>query len=221
MVDSHELQRWFDNLRQTLEDSYTTCPDTQPWRQSGMSGPQERWVSLRRPLVDCLHRSGTFLDIGCANGYLLECLLGWASEGGLQVDPYGLDISTRLVEMARRRLPRYAGHFFVANAFDWIPPLRSDFVRTELVYVPAEYERAFVERLFAHYLKPDGRLIVASYMEGLSDPERGCVPGCFATADILGHLADLHIHPSEHHDGYDPLKGRRTRFAVLTRQSLE
>ena len=59
-MDSAELQQWFENLRQTLEDSYTAYPASQPWRQSGMSGPQERWSSLRRPLVDCLDRSGSF-----------------------------------------------------------------------------------------------------------------------------------------------------------------
>jgi len=217
-MDSTGLQQWFDHLCQTLEDSYTSYPDSQPWRQSGMSGPEERWNSLRKPLSDCLHRSGAFLDIGCANGYLLECLQRWVGERGLHVEPYGLDISARLVELARQRLPRYADHFFTANAFDWIPPLRFDFVRTELVYVPAEYERAFVAHLFENYLKPDGRLIIASYMEGLPDPQRGCLPGCFATADILGHLADLHIHPIEYHDGYDPIKDRRTRFVVITRQ---
>jgi SAM-dependent methyltransferase len=220
-MDSAELQEWFENLRRTLEASYTAYPASQPWRQSGMSGPQERWTSLRRPLADCLDRSSSFLDIGCANGYLLECLLGWAGEGGLQVEPYGLDISARLVELARQRLDHYSDHFFTANAFDWIPPQRFDFVRTELVYVPAEYERAFVSHLFNHYLKPDGRLIIASYMEGMPDPQRGCLPGCFATADILGHLADLHIHPIAYYDGYDPLKDRRTRFAVVDRAGLK
>jgi len=113
-----------------------------------MSGPQQRWISLRKPLADCLHRSGAFLDIGCANGYPLECLVGWAAGRGLQIDPYGVDISARLVELARLRLPRYADHFFTANAFDWIPPLRFDFVRAELVHVPAEYKRAFVDHLW-------------------------------------------------------------------------
>ena len=220
-MDPTALAQWFGHLRQTLESSYTAYPDDQPWRQSGMSGPEERWVSLRSPVANCLHRSGAFLDIGCANGYLLECLLRWTAEKSLQIEPYGVDISARLVELARQRLPQYAGHFFAANAYDWVPPRRFDFLRTELVYVPAEYERSFVERLFTHYLKPDGRLIVASYMEGQPDPERGFLPGCFATANILAHLEDLHIRPIEYHDGYDPNKDRHTRFAVITRAGLE
>ncbi len=216
-----DLSQWFDRLRQTLESSYIAYPNDQPWRQSGMSGPEGRWIALRSPVADCLHRSGAFLDIGCANGYLLECLLRWSASRGLQIDPYGVDISARLVELARQRLLDHASHFFVANAYDWVPPRRFDFLRTELVYVPAEYERAFVERLFARYLEPDGRLILASYMEGRTDPERDLLPGCFAAADILAHLKDLHIQPVEYHDGYDPIKDRRTRFVVVTRESLE
>ena len=218
-MDAEELERWFENARLTLEASYLSHPDSEPWRQSGMSGPAERWIALRRPLVDCLDRSGSFLDIGCANGYLLECLLGWAAGRGLTLDPYGMDISSRLVELAQQRLSQFPGHFFAGNSLDWVPPLRFDFVRTELVYVPAGYERAYVEHLFRRVVKPDGRLILASYMEGLDDPGRGCLPGSFATNDILAHLAGLGFHPAGHQDGYDPVKNRRTRFAILTPQA--
>src|SRR5512142_118049 len=81
---------WFENVKNTLETAYLS--HTEPWRQSGMSGPEERWISLRKPVADCIDRSGTFLDIGCANGYLLECILRWTAERGLQVDPFGRDI---------------------------------------------------------------------------------------------------------------------------------
>ena len=138
-MEPDELDRWFENVHTVLENAYLS--HSEPWRQSGMSGPEERWVSLRKPVADCINRPGAFLDIGCANGYLLECCLRWTAERGIQIDPYGLDVSAPLVELAKQRLPRFADHFFVGNSFTWLPPRRFDFVRTELVYVPGDYER--------------------------------------------------------------------------------
>jgi len=208
-----ELQAWFDNLRDVLETSYLAHEE--PWRQSGMSGPEERWIALRKPVADGIDRSGSFLDIGCANGYLLECCLRWTAERGIHLLPYGVDISPRLVELAKQRLPEVADHFFVANAFLWIPPLRFDFVRTELLYVPAEYEKAYVEHLLRNYLTPGGRLLVANYVEDYPEPGYGGFPGNHPTVRILDRLAELGFRPAGFRDGYDPVKGRKVRVAVL------
>jgi 2-polyprenyl-3-methyl-5-hydroxy-6-metoxy-1,4-benzoquinol methylase len=35
-----------------------------------------------RLLADAIRSSGSFLDIGCANGHLMETLTGWAAEDG-------------------------------------------------------------------------------------------------------------------------------------------
>jgi hypothetical protein len=45
----------------------------------------------------------------------------------------------------------------------WRPPLRFDFVRTELEYVPPSRRSEMVERLLREYLVYRGRLIVCSY----------------------------------------------------------
>jgi SAM-dependent methyltransferase len=219
-MEPKELKAWFDHVRSALEDSYTAYPDSEPWRQSGMSGPESRWIALRKPLVDCLDHSGSFLDVGCANGYLLECLMRWSAERGLAIAPYGMDVSARLVDLARLRLPDITDQFFVDNSFDWTSPMHFDYVRTELVYVPADYERTYIERLIGDYLKPDGRLILASYMEGMEHPEQGLLPGSFPTNDILAHLGNLKVKPVSYRDGFDPSKKRKTRFAILTRESL-
>ena len=137
-----ELKSWFENVHITLETAYLS--HTEPWRQSGMSGPQDRWTTLRKPVADCIEHDGSFLDIGCANGYLLECCLRWTEERSIHVTPYGVAMSQALVELAQSRLPQYRENFFVANAFGWVPPLRFDYVRTELAYVPAEYESEYV-----------------------------------------------------------------------------
>jgi SAM-dependent methyltransferase len=219
MPPDDELQAWFANIRDVLESAYMAADE--PWRQSGMSGPAERWAALRRPVAACIDRPGAFLDIGCANGYLLECCVAWASEHGIAIEPYGVDLSARLVELARQRLPRYAERFFVANAYTWRPPRRFDFVRTELVYVPADHERRYVEHLLAHYLAPGGRLLIANYGEDDAHPERGLLPGSHPTRFILDRLAELGFQPLGYEDGVDPVKGRKTRVAILAAGTQE
>jgi SAM-dependent methyltransferase len=135
-MNKEELRQWFDNARDTLEAGYLTTAE--PWKQLGMSGLEERWICLRKPVADFINKSGSFLDIGCANGYLLECCQKWNYSRDIILEPYGIDISPKLIELAKNRLPQYADNFIVANAFYWILSKRFDFVRTELVYVPAE-----------------------------------------------------------------------------------
>ena len=182
-----------------------------------MSGPRERWVSLRKPVADCVDGSGSFLDIGCANGYLLECCIEWTAARQISIEPYGLDISEKLVNLAKNRLPGYEDNFYVGNAFTWLPPRRFDFVRTELVYVPAEYEKQYLTFLLENYLNPGGKLLVANYGEGLTRPEieRGIMEGSHATGDILLRLGELGFAPIGHKDGYDPVKDRKVRVAIL------
>jgi len=213
-----DLDRFFDKVHSVLETAYLAHEE--PWRQSGMSGPEERWVSLRRPVADCMDRSGALLDIGCANGYLLECCLRWTAERGVRIEPHGLDISDKLAALARKRLPDYADHIYVGNGYDWAPPRRFDYVRTELCYVPAEAERAYVERLLREFLLPGGRLLVANYMEGDPRPERGVLPENHPTRYILDRLLQLGLCPVGYRDGYDPIKDRHVRVAILDATSI-
>jgi hypothetical protein len=117
--------------------------------------------------------------------------------------------------MARERLPQYADHFFVANTWEWIPPLRFDFVRTELVYVPGEYEREYVQFLLRNYLQPGGLLLVANYIEDHPDPMHGLFPGNHPTAHIMERLAELGFQAAGYRDGYDPERGRKVRIAIV------
>jgi SAM-dependent methyltransferase len=164
-MDEEALAQWFAANKTLLETAYLASKD--PWQQSGSGiGKQrtaEQWIATRRCTADCLERSGTFLDVGCANGYLLECLLQWTKERGLEIIPYGLDFSEALIALARERLPGYADHLFVGNAWDWIPPHPFDYVRTSLEYVPEELQAQFVHRLLDLFVAPEGWLLVAEY----------------------------------------------------------
>jgi uncharacterized protein len=131
-----------------------------PYGESGKGGGGADWEEGRRPIVRAVDRSGTFLDIGCANGLLMESIVRWSEH---RVEPYGLDFAPRLAELARRRLPQWADRVFVGDARTWEPPRRFDFVRTELVYVDEDERPAFVRRLLGRFLEADGRLIVCGY----------------------------------------------------------
>ncbi len=154
-------EAWYDGVRSMLEEAYLGADD--PFGQSGFRGDAARWGRARRPIVVAIHRDGTFLDIGCANGALMESIVAWAREDGHAVEPYGLDISPKLADLARRRLPEWRDRIHVGNALDWRPPFRFDYARTELVYVPTHRQRQLVKRLLSDVLAPGGRLIICSY----------------------------------------------------------
>lgn len=112
-----------------------------------------------------------WLDVGCANGYLMESFHRWGAERGMRVEPYGVDISWRLVSLARRRLPRWADRIFEANVMDWTPPRRFDVVHTALDYMPRTRRREHVERVLGDFLVPGGRLVLrANRMPKGPDP---------------------------------------------------
>lgn len=163
--ESDRLEGWFHANQALVEALYLAAE--QPWHQSGFGlhglRPTEQWEALRRPIADCVTSSGSFLDIGCANGYLLACMLHWTGARGLTLDPVGLDLSDKLVALARLRLPMYAHQLFTGNAWYWQPPRPFDYVRTELVYVPDELRTDYIERLLDLFLRPGGRLLVAEY----------------------------------------------------------
>jgi SAM-dependent methyltransferase len=160
-MNQEELSAWFVANKTLLENAYTA--ETEPWKQSGFSGPYERWMACRKPIADCVAQPGNFLDIGCANGYLLECLLPWTAARGIEIQPYGLEISTKLADLAKQRLPKFASNIFIGNAWTFVPPLKFDFVRTELLYVPKFLREGFVRRLLELFVQPNGKLLVAEY----------------------------------------------------------
>ena len=136
-----------------------------PRAQSGHSGDVIRWEGARRLILDAVDHDGSLLDVGCANGHLMESLHRWAAADGIGLDPWGIDISTELVALAKNRLPQWRDQIFVGNALDWRPPRRFAFVRTGVEYVPRHRRPAFLRHLLSEVVEPGGRLIVGVYNE--------------------------------------------------------
>lgn len=154
---------WHRRVAEFVVPAYLAA-DT-PWAQSGKSGDEAVWEAARRPIVYAIDGDGAFLDVGCASGFLMESVQRWAAAAGFAIEPYGLDISPELADLARRRLPQWADRIFVGNARKWMPPRRFDFVRTGLEYAPPGRERALVDHLLEQVVAPGGRLIVGTYNE--------------------------------------------------------
>jgi SAM-dependent methyltransferase len=152
-----------DYLRilQSLEESYLNEKD--PIRQSGYGGGAERWRAEREPVLEAIESDGDFLDIGCANGFLLESLIHWGRERGINLTPYGLDLGAGLIELARARLPEYKGNFYVGNAWNWIPPRKYQYVYSLYDCVPEDFLKEYVCRLLDRVVAHGGRLILGAY----------------------------------------------------------
>ena len=153
-----------DDFLQRLRDlEYSYLSQDDPIMQSGYGGGPERWRNERILILDAVDRDGDFLDVGCANGYLLECLVKWAGEKGITLTPYGVDQGPRLIALARKRLPRWAANFWVANSWEWRPPRRFRYVYTHNECVPEALFRDYVCRLLTRYVEHDGVLIIGAY----------------------------------------------------------
>lgn len=153
---------WHRRVAAVITPAYLAAET--PWGQSGKSGDAASWERARSLLVEAM-RPGAFLDVGCASGYLMECMFGWCGAADIACEPYGLDIAPELAELARRRLPHWRERIFTGNALDWQPPRRFDVVRTGLDYVPSRRRRALIERLLADIVADDGRLIIGVFNE--------------------------------------------------------
>ena len=175
-----------------LEPAYLATPT--PQGQSGFGGTSEEWRLAREPIMDGVVADGTFLDVGCANGLLMESVRAWGLERGLVIEPYGVDLAPRLVELARRRLPQWAERLWVGNAIDWSPPtgLRFDYVHVLLECVPPGRRADLVAHQLARLVRPGGRLLVSHYVSQAGSPTAAEI---LAT---LGHrVAGLSLPPSD------------------------
>ncbi|MEY9846184.1 SAM-dependent methyltransferase [Streptacidiphilus sp. BW17] len=159
-----DQEGWHEAVRALIEPAYLAADN--PRAQSGHSGDAAHWERARRLLVRALPASGgDFLDVGCANGHLMETLTAWATQDGIHIEPYGVEISEALAALARERCPQWSGRIWHANAMGWEPSRTFAIVRTGLDYVPPQLRGAYVEHLLTRVVAPGGRLIIGVFNE--------------------------------------------------------
>jgi hypothetical protein len=137
-----------------------------PQEGSGFGGGERAWRQARHHIPDAIGASGTFLDVGCANGLLMESVAAWCADRGLTVEPYGIDLAPGLVKLAQRRLPHWADRIWLGNAIDWTPPhgQRFDYVHLLLDCVPAQRRADLIRHHLASSIRSrTGRLLVSNY----------------------------------------------------------
>ncbi len=152
-------QEWFDKNNAFFTGHYLKSDN--PRGQSGHSGNEDGYYYSHATLLSAIDRSGTLLDVGCANGYLLESLDQWLKGTLYTIECYGLDISEGLLDLAKRRLPQWEDRFYLGNGLNFHPDKRFDIVVTrELSYVPPHRQKEFFQNIYDHMLKPGGRFIL-------------------------------------------------------------
>jgi trans-aconitate methyltransferase len=149
---------WCERVSNALASSYLAEDD--PRWQSGYDGDAAAWREARELVLDAVGHDGSFLDVGCANGHLMECLAEWGEERRLHLTMHGLELDPDLANAARRRLARWADHIHAGNVLEWQPPTLFTYVRTGLEYVPPHRRAGLVRRLLFEVVEPGGRLIV-------------------------------------------------------------
>jgi SAM-dependent methyltransferase len=157
-------EAFYRDSQRLMETSYLR--DGTPRGGSGFGGTATAWRAQRSQLCQAIDHDGSFLDVGCANGHLMESMAAWCAERGIRLEPYGIDLSPGLVAEARRRLPQWADRIWVGNALDWKAPdgRRFEFVHTLLDLVPAARLEQMVRHQLEHLVAAGGRLLVSSYV---------------------------------------------------------
>jgi len=158
--------QWYAACQAVIEQHYLAADN--PRAQSGHSGDEARWEEARRPVLAAVDADGDLLDVGCASGYLMESVQRWAAQDGRRIEPYGLELSPQLAQLARQRLPHWADRIWTGNAMTWRPDRRFDYVRTCLDYVPPGRAADLVRHLMDAVV--GRRLIVGVFNEVAAEP---------------------------------------------------
>jgi hypothetical protein len=132
--------------------------------------------------------------------------LDWTAKKGVRIELYGLDYLKDLAELERERLKGYPDNIFLGNAWDWEPPMRFDYIRTEICYVPMNLVETYISRLFNNFLVEGGKLLVAQYRSSVED---------FSGNWVDDYLSRLGFDVRERKSGFSGEGLEKTRVAVL------
>lgn len=156
------------NIQDVLKSNDLSIPFI---RDSKSTASLKQWTEMRKFIVDIIHRDGTILDIGCANGFLLACFQYWSS---FNLIPYGIECDSSIYK-AEVLFPFYyqENHFVHIDFFDFIQdpshgcpyfPLKFDFIYWNVWSSGFDIEKNLSEiNVIINLLNLNGRLILGFY----------------------------------------------------------
>lgn len=166
-----EFDSWDQRTTELLRDAYLAGGAGPRGSGSGDESSGD-WRAKRQHLTVPMDASGSWLDVGCANGHLLVTLPAWAAERGIVIDAHGLELIPDLADLARSLHPELADRIWTGSVMTWVPPKKFRYVTALDDAVPSGQLGELVARLLAEFVEPGGRLIMSSYTNAGRDPRR-------------------------------------------------
>ena len=182
-----DLDAWDARTRSLLEQAYVQGGDGPRGSGSGNASVGD-WRAKRQHLTMPMDRDGSWLDVGCANAFLMASLPSWCAERGVIIDPFGLELLPEVADLARTLHPELAERIWTGSVMRWTPPRRFTYVTALEDQVPPTRLGGLVRRLLEEFVEPGGRLVISAY----TDP--GCHPrDLFGDLTACGHAPDGRI----------------------------
>jgi hypothetical protein len=127
MAPVSDLDAWDARTRELLEAAYIEAGDGPRGSGSGHASVGD-WRAKRQHLSAPMDRDGSWLDVGCANGFLMATLPSWCAERDVNIEPYGLELLPRVADLARALQPELVGRIWTGSVMQWTPPRRFSYV---------------------------------------------------------------------------------------------
>ncbi len=158
----NDFDAWDARTRDLLEQAYVEAGDGPRGSGSGQASLGD-WRAKRQQLAVPMDRDGTWLDVGCANGFLMATLPSWCAERDVTIEPYGPELLPKVADLARALHPTLAERIWTGSVMQWSPPQLFTYVTTLEDQVPPDRLGDLVGRLLDTFVEAGGRLIVSAY----------------------------------------------------------
>lgn len=179
-----DLEAWDARTRELLETAYVEAGDGPRGSGSGHFSVGD-WRAKRQHLAVPMDRGGSWLDVGCANGFLMATLPAWCAERDVTIEPFGLELLPKVADLARALHPDLAERIWTGSVMQWSPPRRFTYVTAIADQVPPSRLGDLVDRLLERFVERRGRLIISAYTNPGNTPR-----DLFADLTTGGHKPD-------------------------------
>ncbi len=135
-----------------------------------MSDSYEAWETSRKFISEEIDHDGTLMDIGCANGWLLLCLMVWS---GKNLTPYGIDIDKKHISDSKSLFPEYENNFTLLDLRNFTKishlslPKKYDYILWS-VWENWDFSKSGIREveMLKNSKTENGKLLLAFYSEG-------------------------------------------------------